>query len=645
MGVYRRVEMAENWPGENQLRQALEALLKQKPPASQSKINTICHLAFSDSRYFSNVAHHIINFARTCPSKHRLSSLYIIDAICKGTAKARPEGDVFIEVFSRQVGDLFHDLFSCPQKDKESIVRVARLWADNKVLAQPAMDTIASVCKQVMGQNIYERPESANIPPPQPENLPNLTHSASSTTVNLRRSLSNVRSPPENHSDDDDDDSEDEETRLERLKSQREGEEQRRLSEYQPHMQAPPPPQKSTPASALQSLCMQMNQSTPPSQPYSQGVMSGQNSQPMYQQANMSYPQNPNPNPQTSYSPMNNNPQGQLPVNPNIPLSVLGPLLELIRQNGNMRNQPPPNQPPFQNQPGPSQHMSPQYPGSQFQNPSHGMPPHQPPMNQQPMHQPQPMRSSHSNIQSQPPPHQQHPGMPPNTFPPQHSMPDPRGPPPNRNNFPPQMGNNHSHSNNPPYDQPPRDNFPEITQPLRVLCTTLYLGNLSKGITEDILRSHFSQFGKILTVKFCQGNKAFVQYKNRESAEMGKRQLDGTKIMDKPVQIGWALNPRMSKDGFERTNGEGDMPPQTCTPQLLADLEARQLIIKRPGVNQFYFQDNPNAGQRGYPPPQGAPYQNQPPPFVGHNNAPPNHYRQDPYGQPPHQGGGGSHLS
>ena len=52
----------------------------------------------------------------------------------------------------------------------------------------------------------------------------------------------------------------------------------------------------------------------------------------------------------------------------------------------------------------------------------------------------------------------------------------------------------------------------------------------------------------------------------------------------------------MAKENFDRDRGEGDMPPPTITPQLIADLQARNLIISKTGNNWNAPVDNNASG-------------------------------------------------
>merc|ERR1711904_337858 len=93
------------------------------------------------------------------------------------------------------------------------------------------------------------------------------------------------------------------------------------------------------------------------------------------------------------------------------------------------------------------------------------------------------------------------------------------------------------------------------------------------------LRNSFSPFGEIRTIN-CQGNKAFIQYVYRRDAEEAKRTMHGEVVEGREISIGWALNPRMSKESLDRANGEGDMPPHTLTRESVEDMKSRGIIIR-----------------------------------------------------------------
>jgi len=79
--------------------------------------------------------------------------------------------------------------------------------------------------------------------------------------------------------------------------------------------------------------------------------------------------------------------------------------------------------------------------------------------------------------------------------------------------------------------------------------TNLYVGNIPPTVTEDILWRQFSVYGAIASVKIMwprtdeerarNRNCGFVQYMERQAAERGKNAMDGTKLEEFEMKIGW----------------------------------------------------------------------------------------------------------
>lgn len=64
------------------------------------------------------------------------------------------------------------------------------------------------------------------------------------------------------------------------------------------------------------------------------------------------------------------------------------------------------------------------------------------------------------------------------------------------------------------------DQMPKLTPPEDRTITTLYVGGLTEGMTEQDLRDHFYQFGELRSVSVhAKQSCAFVQFTSREAAE------------------------------------------------------------------------------------------------------------------------------
>ncbi|KAG0447528.1 hypothetical protein HPP92_028294 [Vanilla planifolia] len=74
--------------------------------------------------------------------------------------------------------------------------------------------------------------------------------------------------------------------------------------------------------------------------------------------------------------------------------------------------------------------------------------------------------------------------------------------------------------------------------------TTVFVGGLDPGVTEDELRQSFSQYGDISSVKIPVGKQCgFVQFVHRNAAEEALQSLNGTIIGKQAVRLSWGRNP------------------------------------------------------------------------------------------------------
>jgi RNA recognition motif-containing protein len=70
--------------------------------------------------------------------------------------------------------------------------------------------------------------------------------------------------------------------------------------------------------------------------------------------------------------------------------------------------------------------------------------------------------------------------------------------------------------------------------------TTLFIGGLSAGITEDQLRAIFIRFGDVVYTKIPQGKGCgFVQFVSRADAEAAMAEMNGQVIGSTAIRISW----------------------------------------------------------------------------------------------------------
>lgn len=99
--------------------------------------------------------------------------------------------------------------------------------------------------------------------------------------------------------------------------------------------------------------------------------------------------------------------------------------------------------------------------------------------------------------------------------------------------------------------------------------TTLYVGNINKTVTEEVLRDLFTSLGapiqslKILNDKNKQGfNYAFVEYDDHAKAENAVRALNGTALNNFALKVTWAYRTQQCRNGDAYTLFVGDLSPE-----------------------------------------------------------------------------------
>ncbi|KAI8549858.1 hypothetical protein RHMOL_Rhmol06G0057600 [Rhododendron molle] len=74
--------------------------------------------------------------------------------------------------------------------------------------------------------------------------------------------------------------------------------------------------------------------------------------------------------------------------------------------------------------------------------------------------------------------------------------------------------------------------------------TTIFVGGLDPNVTDEDLRTPFSEYGDIVSVKIPVGKGCgFVQFANRNNAEEALQKLTGTTIGKQTVRLSWGRNP------------------------------------------------------------------------------------------------------
>jgi RNA recognition motif-containing protein len=90
------------------------------------------------------------------------------------------------------------------------------------------------------------------------------------------------------------------------------------------------------------------------------------------------------------------------------------------------------------------------------------------------------------------------------------------------------------------YDGTLQPNLPDINRelPPQPAARTLWVGNVTPMVTENIIRDYFTPFGNIEMVRmWVSRHCAFVTYSNVEEATKAKSQMDRQRILDTIIRV------------------------------------------------------------------------------------------------------------
>ncbi|KAJ3098053.1 hypothetical protein HDU97_004347 [Phlyctochytrium planicorne] len=91
--------------------------------------------------------------------------------------------------------------------------------------------------------------------------------------------------------------------------------------------------------------------------------------------------------------------------------------------------------------------------------------------------------------------------------------------------------------------------------------TTVFIGGLNPGVTDDDLKSNFGQFGEILHTKIPPGRGCgFVTFAHRQSAEVAIQQMNNAIIGGARVRLSWGKAQSSSKAPNQYGNQGGYLP-------------------------------------------------------------------------------------
>ncbi len=86
----------------------------------------------------------------------------------------------------------------------------------------------------------------------------------------------------------------------------------------------------------------------------------------------------------------------------------------------------------------------------------------------------------------------------------------------------------------------------------------IFVGNLSWKTSEDELKSHFEEFGEVVSAKIVTDKQTgrskgfgFVEMKEEEAATTAIRELNGKSLQDRPLRLSLAQERDRSRDSRE----------------------------------------------------------------------------------------------
>ncbi|XP_059179227.1 cytotoxic granule associated RNA binding protein TIA1-like isoform X10 [Physella acuta] len=133
---------------------------------------------------------------------------------------------------------------------------------------------------------------------------------------------------------------------------------------------------------------------------------------------------------------------------------------------------------------------------------------------------------------------------------------------------------------------------------------TVYCGGVTTGLTEELMRKTFAQYGTIQEVRvFKDKGYAFIRFSTKESATQAICGVHGTMVSDQPVKCSWGKESNESNPSSQQSSSSS--PPVVMLPS-----QQQQPLAATPAATpygQFY-----NMGYY-----QGAPYAATAPTYQG----------------------------
>nr|XP_014286010.1 uncharacterized protein LOC106686920 isoform X3 [Halyomorpha halys] len=152
----------------------LSSLFEARPPISKAKMTAITRSAIKAIKFYKHAVQSVEKFVQKCKPEYKVPGLYVIDSIVRQSRhQFSPEKDVFAPRFARNIQTTFAHLFNCPPDDKGKIVRVLNLWQKNQVFTPDVIQPLLDMASRVGTDQPLQPSNGVQLKtPPTAQNLP-----------------------------------------------------------------------------------------------------------------------------------------------------------------------------------------------------------------------------------------------------------------------------------------------------------------------------------------------------------------------------------------------------------------------------------------------------------------------------------------
>ncbi|ELR15405.1 RNA recognition motif domain containing protein [Acanthamoeba castellanii str. Neff] len=161
----------------------LRSVQNHKPPLSANK------------QHYKNVVNEVEKFIKKAKPEHRLTALYIIDAIVRGSIRQFGSKDVYVGRFTANLERSLDYILQCSEKDQKAARRVIALWHKNKVFPPSVIDALVMVSIRRTGVP-PDLPEVDNLPSDTPPPMESEAKSPSPPSLSPSPSVERPSSQP-----------------------------------------------------------------------------------------------------------------------------------------------------------------------------------------------------------------------------------------------------------------------------------------------------------------------------------------------------------------------------------------------------------------------------------------------------------------